>query len=72
MVVLESNSLKFISQIGNDLIEMACREEGLNDWLERHNHIRLFADTLYGDSEEAMMLSCAMILAADKTGCLRS
>jgi len=56
------HSLKFISQIGRDLMHMAVEGEGLECWEERHQHVRLFAERLYGDSEEAMMLSAAMTL----------
>lgn len=62
MFYKEEYSLKLISQIGRDLIQMAEKAEGLEDWIERHNHVRLFADELYGDSDEAAMLSCSLTL----------
>ncbi|SCA56169.1 hypothetical protein MTBPR1_20017 [Candidatus Terasakiella magnetica] len=58
----ETTSLKLISQIGHELIKMAQDHEGLENWQERHTHIRLFAEDLYGDCDEATMLSTAMAL----------
>jgi len=63
---MQGNSLKLICQVGQDLMNMAAETEGKEKWLERHTHIRLFADELYGDTEEASMLSAAMTLAASK------
>lgn len=58
----QDHSLKFISKIGHDLMRLAERAEGMDKWLARHDHVRMFAHDIYGDTEEAMMLSVAMRL----------
>ena len=59
------HSLKFISQIGHELVKLADEAEGLNSWIARHDHVSLYAEALYGDCDEADILSCAMTLKAD-------
>ncbi len=61
----QEHSLKFITQVGQELIQLAVQSEGLDNWLARHDHVRLYADDLYGDCDEADILSCAMILKVD-------
>ncbi len=53
---------KLISNIARDLILMARDAEGMDRWQERHHHVRLFAEDLYGDSEEASLLGAMMSL----------
>ncbi|MDV7340871.1 hypothetical protein RYZ26_14790 [Terasakiella sp. A23] len=57
---------KLISDMARDLIWMAAAQEGPESWHQRHHHVRLFAQNLYGDCEEADLLGAMMSLQEDR------
>ncbi|MDD9876332.1 MAG: hypothetical protein OXR84_02690 [Magnetovibrio sp.] len=64
----------FVQMIARDLIRLAARSEGLDDWLRAHGGsrqapsraTRCYAYGLLGDTDEADILNAAMIIEIDR------